>query len=71
MNTHTKQGRHQTGGGMEWEFGISKRKLLDREWMNKVLLCNTGNYIQYSGINHNGKEYGKECICVHNGVTLL
>ena len=56
---------------MEWEFGISKCKLLDREWMNKVLLYNTGSYIQYSGINHNGKKYGKECIYVHNRVTLL
>ena len=24
---------------------------------NKVLLDSTGNYIQYFGINHNGKEY--------------
>ena len=27
----------------------------------KVLLNDTGNYIQYSVINHNGKEYEKEC----------
>ena len=26
----------------------------------------TGNYIQYSVINHNGKEYEKECmICIY------
>ena len=31
---------------------------------NKVLLYSTGNYIQYSVINHNGKEYKKECIYV-------
>ena len=28
---------------------------------NKVLLCSTGNYIQYPVINHNGEEYEKEC----------
>ena len=28
---------------------------------NKVLLCSTGNYIQYLVINYNGKEYEKEC----------
>ena len=40
--------------GMEWEFGISRCKLLYIEWINnKVLLCSTGNYIQYSVINHN------------------
>ena len=30
--------------------------------MKKFLLCNTGNCIQYSVINHNGKEYEKEYI---------
>ena len=53
-------------GGMEWEFGVSKCKLLHIEWIkNKVLLYSTGNYIQYPGINHNGKEY-KECVYVYN-----
>ena len=47
---------------MDWEFGISRRKLLYREWINnKVLLYSTGNYIHYV-LNHNGKEYEKECI---------
>ena len=42
-------------GGMEWEFGISRCKLVYIEWINsKVLLCCTGNYIQYPMINHNG-----------------
>ena len=50
-------------GGMEWEFGISRCKLLCKKWINnKVLLYSTGNYIQYPVINHNGKEYKKECI---------
>ena len=50
-------------GGLDWEFGTSRRKLLYIEWMNnKVLLYSTGNYIQYLVINHNGKEYEKEYI---------
>ena len=47
-------------GGMDWEFGISRCKLLYREWINnKVLLYSTGNYIQYLVINYNGKEKKK------------
>ena len=30
------------------------------EWIIKVLLCNTGNYIQCPVINHNGKEQQKK-----------
>ena len=53
------------GGGMEWEFGISRCKLLYIEWINhKVLLYSTGKYIQYPVINHNGEEYEKEYIYV-------
>ena len=38
------------GGGMDWEFGISRCKLLYIEWLNnKVLLYSTGNYIQCLG----------------------
>ena len=49
------------GGRTGWEFGVSRCKLLCIEWIdNKVLLYSTGNYIQYPGINHNGKEYEKE-----------
>ena len=59
--TDTKAGRG--GGGMDWKFGISRCKLLYREWINnKVLLYSTGDYIQYPVINHNGKEYEKEYI---------
>ena len=54
-------------GGMDWEFGISRCKLLYREWINnKVLLYSTGNSIQYPVINHNGKEYEKECMYTYN-----
>ena len=46
------------GGGKDWGFGLSRGKLLYIRWINnKVLLYSTGNYIQYSLINHNGKEY--------------
>ena len=57
---------------MEWEFGISRCKLIYRGWINnKNLLYSPGNYIQYPVINHNGKEYLKRiyiyiyiCVCV-------
>ena len=39
------------GRGMEWEFGVSRCKLVYVEWINnKVLLCSTGNYILYPEI---------------------
>ena len=54
------------GEGMDWEFGISRFKLLYTEWINnKVPLYSTKNYIQYPVINHNGKEYEKECIYIY------
>ena len=54
------KGEGKDGGSMNWEFELSRRKLLHREWINnKVLLHSTGNYIQYPVINHNGKKYFK------------
>ena len=48
--------REAGGGGMDWEFGISRCKLLYIERIsNKVQLCSTGNYIQYPVVKHNGK----------------
>ena len=44
-------------GGTEWEVGISRRKLLFMEQINKVLSYSTENYIPYPMINHNGKEH--------------
>ena len=57
-------------GRKEWEFGISRCKLLYIEWINnKVLLYSTGYYVQYPLISHNGKEYEEEyiyvCVCVY------
>ena len=35
------------GSGMDWEFEVSRCKLLHLEWISKkVLLYSTGNYIQ-------------------------
>lgn len=54
------------GIGKDWELGISRCKLLYTEWINnKVLLYCTGNYIQYTVINHNEKNYEKDCIYVY------
>ena len=67
----THRHREQTcgcrGGEKDWEFGISRYKLVHIEWINnKVLLYSTGNYAQYPVINRNGKEYEKECIYMYN-----
>ena len=75
MNLSTKQKqthRHgeqtcgcQEGAGMEWEFGISRCKLLRIGWINsRVPRHSTGNYIQYPVMNHNRKEYKKQNVCV-------
>ena len=51
------------GGETDWEFRVTRCKLLHLEWMdNKVLLYSRGNYIQCPGINRNGKGYKKEHI---------
>ena len=40
-------------------------------WINnKVLLYSTGNYIQYSLINHNEKEYEKEYVYTHTHIYI-
>ena len=44
------------GGGMDWEFGTSRCKLVHIEWVKKVLLYSIGNYIQYHMINHMEKS---------------
>ena len=56
-----------SGGGRDWEFGISRCKILYVEWINKkVMLYITGNYIQYPMINCNGKN-----IKLYVYITLL
>ena len=53
-----------TIGGMEREFRISQCKPTYRMDKQKILLCSTGNYIQYPVPNYNGKEYEKEYVYV-------
>ena len=79
MNVHREETsgcQGGAGGGMDWGFGVGRRQVLHLEWINnKILRYSTGNYIQYPVINHNRKEYEKECVCVYiyikNGITLL
>ena len=53
-------------GGKNWAFGISRCKLLHIGWINNNdVLYSTGTYIQYPVINHDGKEYEKECIYIY------
>ena len=49
---------------MDWEFGISRCKLLHTEWRSNKVLHSTGNYIQYLVIliNHMEKNMIKN-IC--------
>ena len=42
---------------MDWKFRVSRCKLLYLEWINnKSLLYSTGDYIDYSMINHKWKR---------------
>ena len=79
MNLPTKQKqthRHteqtcgcQGGGGWEKDgvggCGQQMQTITYRMDKQQVLLYSTGNYIQYPMINHNGKEYKKECIYIY------
>ena len=52
---------------VELRFGIGRFKLLHLEWINKVPLYSTGNYIQYPVINLYRKVCEKkECTFVYN-----
>ena len=58
------------GSGVDWEFEVSRCKILHLEWMRKeILLYSTGNYIPSLGINHDGKQYLKRNI--YDWVILL
>ena len=56
------------GGGINWEFGFNRYTLLYTKQINKDLLYNTGNYIQYLVITNNVKKSEKEYIylCMYN-----
>ena len=63
--THIENRPVIAGGGRcreEWigSLGSADVNYYNSEWINsKVLLYNTGSYIQYPVINHSGKENGK------------
>ena len=57
--------RSQGHGRKDWEFEISKYKLLYIKLINnEALLYSIENYIQYFVINHNGKE-NEKCIYLY------
>ena len=52
------QGEGESGEGKDWEFEISRCKLLYIGWINyKVMLYSTENYNQYSVIKHNQFQF--------------
>ena len=60
-----------SGEGMEWEFRVRKCKLLYINWIKKIILCSTGNYIQYPVICHNGRENEKKYRCVTESLCYI
>ena len=50
------------GGGMVWEFGVSRGSLFYTERINDKVPRLAQGTMQYPLINCNGKEYRKECI---------
>ena len=59
------------GSGMEWEFGVSRCKLLHLEWIgNEIPLHSIGNYIQSLGLEHVGRYYQKKNVCVYMCVCV-
>ena len=51
---------------MDWEFGISRSKILHLEWIsNEVLLYCIGNYIQSLEIDHDGRQCEKKNVYKH------
>ena len=52
---------------MESKLGVWDWKIQTTIYkINKVLLYGMGSYIQNPVINHNGKEYEKEYVCMYN-----
>ena len=50
---------------MDWEFGVSRCKLLHLEWIsNEVLLYSRGNDIQPLGIDHDGRYCKRKNVCI-------
>ena len=50
---------------MDWEPGVDRCKLLHLEWIsNEVLLYSTGDYIQFLGVKHDGRQYEEKKVCM-------
>lgn len=43
---------------------VERREPIDNHVEKESPLHSTGSYIQYPVINHIGKEYKKECMCI-------
>ena len=59
--------------GWTWRVGLAGANHYITEWLNnKALLQSTGNYSQYPGINHSGKEtkWKRKCVCVYIYVCI-
>ena len=49
------------GCGMDWEFGVSRCKVLHLEWRsNEILLYSTGKYILSLVMEDDGGKYEKK-----------
>ena len=63
--------------GEKWvdgQFGVGRCKPSHLEWINSgALLYSTGTCAQSFGLEQDGRWYGekKECMCIHDWVTLL
>lgn len=63
-----------SGGGINWEYGITQIHTTICNIDNKDLGRSTKNYIQYLIINYNGKEPKKNigaCICINGTNTIF
>ena len=50
---------------MDWEFEVGRCKLFHLGWIsNEALLYSTGNYIQFLGIDSDGRNYKKGYIYI-------
>ena len=48
---------------MDWEFGVSRCKLLPLEWLShEILLCSTGNYAESLVMERDGGQCEKESV---------
>ena len=57
MDSRLEVARGEEGrSGMDGDLGVIRHKLLYLEWISSgVLLCSTGNYIQFLGLEHDGR----------------